>query len=147
VHIVEAQLNVLLPDDLAVQLEQGVVMAESLAARAIPKLIGEAHVDDLAGLCGGELARNARVEDDVYVGGVLLPGVDVVRHGEHQVGGDEEGCSSAELFAAVAGCEVADAVVREGLDAVRTQFFGDIAEVVLVIVLLVVNIHLKIVEN
>jgi hypothetical protein len=145
-HIVETQLNVLLPDDLAVQLEEDVVMAESFAAWAGPKLIGEAHVDDLAGLCGGELAGNARVEDDVYVGGVLLPGVDVVRHGEHQVGGDEESCSSAELFAAVAGCQVADAVVREGLGAVRTHVFGNVAEVVLVIVLLVVNIHLKIVE-
>jgi hypothetical protein len=146
VHIVEAQLNVLLPDDLAVQLEQGVVMAESLAARAGPKLVGEAHVDDLAGLCGGELAGNARVEDNVYVGGVLLPGVDIVRDGEHQVGGDEEGCSSAELFAAVAGCQVADAVVREGLGAVRAHVFGNIAEVILVIVLLFVNVHLKIIE-
>jgi hypothetical protein len=130
VHVVEAQLDVLLSFDPAVQFEESVVISQSLL---FPILIGEPHAAYLAGSGGCELARSPRVEGEISVDGAIICVVDVVGHCKHQVGGDEEPCSPEELIVAFTEQQITDAVVWVACSA---HLFGDIAEIDLVIVLL-----------
>jgi hypothetical protein len=130
VHVIETQLDVLLPFDPAVQFEQSVVMLQSLP---FPILIGEPHTAYLIGSGRCELTRRPRVEGEVSVDGAIISVVGVMGHREHQVCSDEEACSPEEVIAAIAEQQIADAVVGVACSA---HLFGDIAEINLVIVLL-----------
>jgi hypothetical protein len=134
VHVVEAQLDVLLPFNPATQFEESVVIAEGLAAFAGLILIREPHAAYLVGSGVCEVARSPRVEGEVAVLGVIISVVYVVGHRKHQVGGDEEPSSPEEYVGAIAEQQIADAVVGVACSA---HLFGDIAEIVLIIVLLV----------
>jgi hypothetical protein len=79
---------------LAIKFEESIIIKDSFAARTCPILIGVSHINNLITIFGGELTRNARVKDNIYVLGLLLPAVDVVGHSQHQVGGNQKSCSS-----------------------------------------------------
>jgi hypothetical protein len=147
VHIVEAELNVLLPHHFAVKLEEGVVIVDSFLSRAGPVAIGKTHVDDLVGIIWGDLTRNTRAEDNVDAAGVVRSAVDVVRYSQHQISSNEESRSSLAFFEAEAEHEVSDAVMRVFPRFGGTHLFGDIAEITLIVVILLINIHLNFIEK